>query len=193
MFTDASHKEECMQLRPIPLALCLSLSLSSACASKGGEASALETPTTTKDSLEEMHLGQLHWLDLHDDMKIPFFAKGGSLAIVHGQPFDSTYHGEYIVRFDLPKAYKVPPHWHPMAENVTVLEGEYLLGNGAVYDLTKTVSYKPGDYGHTPACAPQYGTTTVRTVIEVHGEAPFAFHNLESNDPKDSLSNCKTR
>ena len=180
-----------MQARIIPIALFISMSLIGACASKGGDASALETNTSVPDSLEEMHAVQLRWLDLHDDMKIPFFAKGGSLAIVHGRPFDSTYHGEYIVRFDLPKAYKVPPHWHPMAENVTVLEGEYLLGNGTNYDVAKTLPYKPGDYGHTPACAPQYGTTTVRTVIEVHGEAPFAFHNLESNDPKDSLSNCK--
>jgi len=182
-----------VQARVISIALCMSLSLMVACASKAGEAQALATKTTTTDSLEEVHVGQLHWLDLHDDMKIPFFAKGGSLAIVHGLPFDSTYHGEYIVRFDLPKGYKVPPHWHPMAENVTVLEGEYLLGNGATYDLTKTTAYKRGDYGHTPACAPQYGTTTVRTVIEVHGEAPFAFHNLETNDPRDALSQCSRR
>ena len=80
-----------------------------------------------------------------------------------------------------------------MAENVTVLEGEYLLGNGTTYDLGKTVSYKPGDYGHTPACAPQYGTTTMRTVIEVHGQAPFAFHNLELNRPEDALSKCERR
>src|SRR5690242_20441743 len=71
-----SAQEDFVQARVISIALCMSLSLMVACASKAGEAQALATKTTTTDSLEEVHVGQLHWLDLHDDMKIPFFAKG---------------------------------------------------------------------------------------------------------------------
>lgn len=119
-----------MRARMITVVFCASVSLVSGCTAKTGEASTLATNTIVKDSLEEVHVGQLQWKDLYDSLKIPFFAEGGSLAIVHGKPFDPTYHGEYIVRFDMPKGYKIPPHWHPMAENAVVLEGEYMLGNG---------------------------------------------------------------
>lgn len=171
-----------MRLRPIGLGLmiCVPL-LAAAGAKRAGIASRAPDVRRASDTLEEVHLADIRWLDLHNDLHLAFFAPGGKMAIVHGRPFDRDYTGEYIVRFDLPPGYQIPAHWHPMAENALVLAGEYLLGNGTRFDRRNTVPYHAGDYGHTPACAPQFGIATTRTLLEVHGEAPFAFHDILSD------------
>ena len=43
---------------------------------------------------------------------------GAQLAVVTGDPGKD---GPYVIRARLPAGYKIPPHTHPTAENVTVL------------------------------------------------------------------------
>ena len=49
----------------------------------------------------------------------PVVPKGAEAAVLDGDPFkDGSF---YTLRLKMPDGYKIPPHWHPTDENVTVL------------------------------------------------------------------------
>src|SRR5690242_6239129 len=48
----------------------------------------------------------------------PGLPPGAQVSVVAGDPGKD---GPYVIRAKLPSGYKIPPHFHPTAENVTVL------------------------------------------------------------------------
>jgi hypothetical protein len=66
-----------------------------------------------------------------------------------------------------------PAHFHPMAENLTVMSGTFLLGMGAKADNAKLVTYAPGTFMSIPGKMPHFGGAKGATVIQLHGQAPF--------------------
>src|SRR5438067_11000663 len=55
----------------------------------------------------------------------PGLPPGAQVAVLDGDPRKA---GPYVMRVKFPDGYKVPPHWHPVDENVTVIRG--VLGMG---------------------------------------------------------------
>ena len=104
-------------------------------------------------------------------IEIPGFASGVKLAAVYGDPNAAS--GEYVVRLRFPAGYKFPAHWHPNAENLTVLSGEFLLGMGDKEEAGKLVSYKPGTFMYIPGKMAHFGGAKAATEIQLHGQAPF--------------------
>lgn len=104
-------------------------------------------------------------------LEIPGFASGVKLAAIHGDPNADS--GDYTVRLWFPDGYKFPPHWHPKAEHVTVLEGALLLGMGDKTDEAKQQSYTVGTFIYIPGKMSHFGGVKGATVIQLHGEAPF--------------------
>ena len=104
-------------------------------------------------------------------IEIPGFASGLKLAAIHGDPNAET--GTYVIRLQFPAGYRFPAHWHPNAENLTVLSGEFLLGMGEQEDAAKITSYKPGTFMYIPGKMPHFGGVKAATVIQLHGQAPF--------------------
>jgi quercetin dioxygenase-like cupin family protein len=104
-------------------------------------------------------------------LEIPGFTPGLKLAVVHGDP--NAESGTYVVRLQFPAGYRFPAHWHPNAENLTVLSGEFLLGMGEQEDAAKITSYKPGTFMYIPGKMPHYGGVKAATVVQLHGQAPF--------------------
>ena len=105
------------------------------------------------------------------DLDIPGFAKGLKLAAVHGDP--NAADAAYTIRLKFPSAYVFPPHYHPKAENLTVLSGTFMLGHGAKADKAGLKTYAPGDFLHIPATMPHYGQVKGETVVQLHGVGPF--------------------
>ena len=64
----------------------------------------------------------------------PSLPPGSEVAVLFGDPSGS---GPYAVRVRMPANYKVPPHTHPTAENVTVLSGTLNVAMGNTADTTK--------------------------------------------------------
>jgi quercetin dioxygenase-like cupin family protein len=104
------------------------------------------------------------------DFVMPGFDPGAKITVVHGDPAAA---GPYTVRMQFPDGYNFPPHWHPMAENVTVLSGTFLLAMGDTRDNSKLREYQPGDYLFIPAKHPHFGGVRGVTVIQLHGSGPF--------------------
>jgi Cupin domain len=104
-------------------------------------------------------------------IEVPGFDTGMKIAPIHGDP--SAESGAYVLRLWFPAGYQFPPHWHPMAEHVTVLEGELLLGMGDKTDPAKLMAYQPGSFLFIPGKMSHFGGAKGPTVIQLHGQAPF--------------------
>lgn len=101
----------------------------------------------------------------------PSLPKGAMIAVVAGDPFKD---GPYVVRLKLPADYRIPAHHHPTTENVTVLSGSFHAGMGDKLDVDKGQTFEPGGFAMLPAGMNHYAWATAETVVQVHGDGPFA-------------------
>jgi quercetin dioxygenase-like cupin family protein len=77
------------------------------------------------------------------------------------------------LRLSLPDGYKIPVHWNPTAEYVTVLSGGMRLGMGSSVDTSAAQSYSPGDFVFVPARQPHWVQAQGATVLQISGNGPF--------------------
>jgi anti-sigma factor ChrR (cupin superfamily) len=106
-----------------------------------------------------------------EPIEVPGFKTGMKIAVINGDPNATS--GDYVIRLQFPAGYMFPPHWHPMAENLTVLSGSFVLGMGEKEDNTKLVTYSPGAFMSIPGKMAHFGGAKSLTVIQLHGQAPF--------------------
>jgi ketosteroid isomerase-like protein len=102
------------------------------------------------------------------DFSPPGFPAGGKATVLYGDPFSR---GRFVLRLQLPDGYEIPLHWHPTAENLTVLSGE--LQFGIAGDLSDGRRYGPGDYVYIPARQAHYAETRGPTVLQIAGQGPL--------------------
>ena len=113
---------------------------------------------------------------------------GVEMAVVAGDP--DRKGGVYVIRIRAKGQAKVPPHWHPNDEHVTVLAGSLLIASGDTYDASKLVELKPGAHYLMPATMRHFGMHKAGNLVEVYGKGPFAptFVN-----PEDDPSRAKKK
>lgn len=124
-------------------------------------------------AMHDVDAAQLTW----SDIEVPGFLSGMQIAPVHGDP--AVADEPYTLRLAFPDGYKFPPHWHPRAENVTVLEGTFLLAMGEEFDESRLKTYEVGDYLFIAAENAHYGGAKGRTVLQLHGIGPFEIMVVE--------------
>jgi len=108
---------------------------------------------------------------------------GVEMAVVSGDPDKKG--GLYVIRIRSKGEVRVPPHWHPTEEHITVLEGSFLVAHGDTYDASKLIELKPGAHAIVPATMPHFGLHRTGNMIEVYGEAPFVVNFVNpADDPK---------
>jgi anti-sigma factor ChrR (cupin superfamily) len=66
---------------------------------------------------------------------------GAKMAVLEGDP---TKEGAFVVRFQFPDGYHVPPHTHPKTERVTVISGILHLTTGEALDRGSAKNFLPG-------------------------------------------------
>ncbi len=113
---------------------------------------------------------------------------GFEMAVVSGDPSKA---GLYVLRIRSLKGGKIAPHWHPEAESVTVLAGEFRLGHGEKYDVTKMRPLRPGDFATVPAKEPHYGWSTPGNIVQVHGLGPFVVNWVNPEDDPGKKAKAK--
>lgn len=107
------------------------------------------------------------------DLVVPGFAPGAKMAVIHGDPAGTS---DYTLRLQFPDGYEFPPHWHPMGEHITVLSGVFRLGMGGTVNASAIREYQPGDFLYAPARMPHFGGARGVTVVQLHGNGPFAIN-----------------
>src|SRR6202165_3588626 len=109
-----------------------------------------------------MHFGDLKWTPI---------MKGCDLATVAGDP--SAEGTPFVVRLRCVDGAKIPAHWHPTDENVTVLKGTFLVGMGETFVETKLTTMNVGNFVTMPKEMRHFATCKGETIVQVHGAGPF--------------------
>ena len=101
----------------------------------------------------------------------PAFPKGAQIAVLSGDPSKSA---PYVVRLKMPAGYQIPAHHHPTTENVTVISGSFYAGMGDKLDQGGSQAFAPGGFVSMPANMNHFAWAKGETVVQVHGDGPFA-------------------
>jgi quercetin dioxygenase-like cupin family protein len=109
----------------------------------------------------------------------PVLPKGAKMAVVSGDPGGNQL---YVVRLKMPKGYKVPAHNHPTAEYVTVLSGNFHVGMGDKLNPAKGMELRAGGFVEAPAGMNHYAWASSETIVQVHGQGPFAITYVNPAD-----------
>ncbi|MER8921206.1 cupin domain-containing protein [Mesorhizobium sp. M0802] len=104
---------------------------------------------------------------------------GADMAVIAGDP---SKDGIYVLRLKLPAGYRIAAHNHPTSEYVTVISGNFHIGMGDKLDETKGIELTAGGFGVAPQGMNHYAWTTSATIVQVHGEGPFAITYVNPAD-----------
>ena len=104
---------------------------------------------------------------------------GAMAAVIEGDPKAA---GLFCMRLKVPAGYKVPAHWHPADEHVTVISGTLNMGMGDKLDQNKGKELPTGSFVVMPAKSTHFAWTTGETIIQIHALGPWAINYV---NPKD--------
>jgi quercetin dioxygenase-like cupin family protein len=117
----------------------------------------------------------------------PALPPGAQVALMTGDPTKAG--AEYTIRAKFPDGYRVPPHWHPVTENVTVLKGSLYVGLGEKFDQSASHQMTPGSFASMPTGVRHFAWAKGETIIQIHGVGPFEVVYVNpADDPRNASS-----
>ena len=121
--------------------------------------------------------GKLTWA------AVPSLPPGAQIAVIEG-PMNQAV--PFTIRLKFPDNYRIPPHWHPAVERLTVLSGIFHLGSGESFDKAKAETLPAGGIAIMPAQMRHYAWTTGETVVQLHGTGPWGVTYVNAaEDPRN--------
>lgn len=108
---------------------------------------------------------------------------GAEVALIDG---DMTKKGSlFTIRLRMPDGYKVPSHFHPADEHVTVLSGTLYMGKGDRVDESTAMEMRPGTFHKMPKGMHHYAYCKGPTIIQVYGIGPWGITYVNpADDPR---------
>ena len=131
-----------------------------------------------------VHFGDLKWTPI---------IKGCDLAPVAG---DFNAEGApFVLRIRCKDGTKIPAHWHPGDEGVTVLKGTFLVGMGETFDETKLQTMNVGNFTIVPKEMRHFGMAKGDFIVQIHGIGPFKNNwvNPSEVQPPDAPAAAKPK
>ena len=111
---------------------------------------------------------------------------GAKVAVIEG-PLNEAL--PFTFRVNFPADYKLPAHWHPAIEHVTVLSGTYNFGTGDKFDKEKTKALPAGSTVINQPKTNHFVWTSEETVIQVHGVGPWDINYVNpADDPRKKIA-----
>jgi hypothetical protein len=130
-------------------------------------------------------LGHDHQMVRPADLKwsdVPSLPPGAKLAVIEGKMSEAQ---PFTVRLKFPANYKIPAHWHPAVERVTVLSGTFHMGTGDKLDQGKTMALGVGSIAIMQPKTNHFAWTREETVVQLHGTGPWGITYVnEADDPR---------
>ena len=130
--------------------------------------------------------GSEKWGDIPPGVLVgtPSVEMGGKLqlAVVQGNPMLAG--APYTVRLSCTDGTKIAPHWHPTAENVTVVKGTFALGMGSKWDSAALKDLPAGSFASAPARMRHFAMCKGDGIVQVHGIGPLVVNFVEADKPK---------
>ena len=91
-------------------------------------------------------------------------------ASIHGDPLKPD--APFAIRLKCSDGYKAAPHWHPVDENIVVLQGIFSVGTGDRFDTARMQDIPTGGYGFVPGRMNHFAVCKGETDILVYGVGP---------------------
>lgn len=114
---------------------------------------------------------------------------GATMAVVSGNPDKA---GDlFAIRIKMVDGLKIPPHWHPQDEHITVLKGTFLLGMGEKWDAAGLKPLPAGTFAMMPKEMRHFGQSKGEAIVQVHGVGPFKI--IYVNPADDPANQAKTK
>ena len=116
---------------------------------------------------------------------VPIHPMSEDVEILYGDPEKP---GEpFVMRIrELPGGI-IPPHRHPVDENITVLQGTLYFAIGEKFDRSVMKELKAGSYVFIPKGSTMFGWTPEAAIVQVHGVGPFHIHWRDGATWRDKL------
>ena len=107
---------------------------------------------------------------------------GAKVAVIEGPLTEAV---PFTFRLKLPANYKIPAHWHPAIEHVTVISGTFHMGVGDKLDTSKTMPLTAGSAAIMQVKTTHFAWTKDETIIQVHGMGPWTINYVNpADDPR---------
>jgi quercetin dioxygenase-like cupin family protein len=127
--------------------------------------------TVGANSQEKKEGDAAHKIVHYGDLKWTPIIKGCDLASVSG---DLNAEGApFVLRIRCADGIKVPAHWHPTDENLTVMKGTFLVGMGETFDESKLQTMNVGNFAMMPKEMRHFALCKGETIVQIHGAGPF--------------------
>jgi quercetin dioxygenase-like cupin family protein len=108
--------------------------------------------------------------------------QGTKIAVVEGPMNEAV---PFTVRIKFPAGSKVPAHWHPAIEHVTVMSGVLNMGVGDKLDESKARPLPVGSLSIMQPKTTHFATMNEETIIQVHGIGPWQINYVNpADDPR---------
>jgi len=112
--------------------------------------------------------------------------QGIQLSVLEG---DMTKEGPFTVRLRLPKGTKIAPHHHPAIEHVTVLEGDFSIGDGEKWNDKALRNLEQGSFVMMEKGHRHFAMSKKGAVIQLHGIGPWGITYVNpADDPSRRAS-----
>jgi quercetin dioxygenase-like cupin family protein len=119
---------------------------------------------------------ELTWTDLP---ALP----GVKIAVIEGSLTEAV---PIMFRLKFPANYKVPPHWHPGIEHITIISGTLNMGMGDKFDASKSRALTTGSVAIMPPRTNHFVWNTEETIGQVHSIGPWSVTYVNPvDDPKN--------
>lgn len=116
---------------------------------------------------------------------IPIHPMSEDVEILYGDPEKP---GEpFVIRIRELAGGIIPPHRHPVDENITVLQGTLYFAVGDKFDRGAMTELKAGGYAFIPKGSTMFGYTPEAAIVQVHGIGPFHIHWRAGATWRDTL------
>ncbi|MES2046769.1 MAG: cupin domain-containing protein [Pseudomonadota bacterium] len=107
---------------------------------------------------------------------------GAQIFVIEG-PLNEAV--AFTMRLKLPANYRIPAHWHPAIEHVTVISGTFHMGTGDQLDTAKGSALTAGSVAIMQPKTTHYAWTTQETIVQVHGVGPWGINYVNpADDPR---------
>ena len=113
----------------------------------------------------------------------PTLPAGARVAVLEGNPASP---GAFTMRLEMPAKYRIPPHYHPVTEHVTVISGTFYVGMGETFDESKASRLPTGTFAALDPGMRHFAFTKGKTVIQLHGVGPWSLVYVNAaDDPRN--------
>jgi quercetin dioxygenase-like cupin family protein len=109
---------------------------------------------------------------------------GAKAAVLEGNPSEA---GPFTMRVLLPTGYRIPPHYHPATEHVTVLHGTFKVGMGEKFDGSAMTALPTGTFASLEPGTRHFAEAQGETIVQLHGVGPWGISYVNpADDPRQA-------